>query len=242
MKNNLMNEIEQIVARRKDGKSYVPMPTYLYVEHYGRNIEENMKDISHLFGEKNFFTFKMNRMQKQETPLRNFQVELDKHAELGKEFIGCVLIEISEEAGTEELADFFEYIAGQESLKCLFAIKEDAEEIQELLEQHFFVRVVEGQKYTTEEQLEILNEVFAEAQFVINVEAMKIFEKFFTEKEWQTGDMVENRIRNIARNLVYEKMMQEESFERGISKEDAEAAVKKLWKEPQKKNVIGFCV
>lgn len=242
MKNNLMNEIEQIVERRQNGSAYIPMPTYFYVEHYGRSIENNMKEITELLGKKEFFVFKMSRVQKLESFVRSFQMELEKHASLGKEFNGCVLIELSEDVEQEALADLVEYVARREELTCLFTGKEKEEEVQELLEQYFFVRVVEGQKYSCEEQLEILNQVFAEAHFIADIEAMKIFEKFFAEKEWQPGDMVQNRIRNIARNLIYEKMIQKETVEKCISEEDAERAVKKLLKEPQKRNVIGFCV
>lgn len=242
MKNNLVNEIEQIVERRQNGSAYIPLPTYLYVEHYGRSIENDMKEITTLLGKRDFFVFKMSRVQKLESLVRSFQMELEKHAALGKEFSGCVLIELSEDVEPEALSDLVEYVARREELTCLFTGKEMQEEVQELLEQHFFVRTVEGQKYTCEEQLEILNQVFAEAQFIADSEAVKIFEKFFAEKEWQTGDMVQNRIRNIARNLVYEKMMQKAAVEKSISEEDAENAVKKFLKEPQKKNVIGFCV
>lgn len=242
MKNNLVSEIEQIVGRRQNSSVDIPMPTYLYVEHYGRNIEDDMKEITALLGEKDFFVFKMSRIQKLESWVRSFQMKLEKHAALGKEFSGCVLVELTEEMEQEELPDFLEFVSRQEDLRCLFTMKKKSEEIQQMLEQYFFVRVVEGQKYDCVEQLEILNQVFAEADFIADIEAMKVFEKFFAKKEWQEGDMVQNRIQNIAKNLVYEKMMQEEMQEKCISKEDAENVVKKLLKEPQKRNVIGFCV
>ena len=242
MKNNLVSEIEQLVGRRQNSNAYIPMPTYLYVEHYGRNIEDNMKEITTLFGEKDFFIFKTSRIQKLESLVRSFQMKLEKHAALGKEFSGCVLVELSEEMEQEELPDFLEFVARQEDLRCLFTIKDNSEEIQELLEQYFFVRVVEGQKYNCTEQLEILNQVFAEAEFIADIGAMKVFEKFFAKKEWQEGDMVQNRIQNIAKNLVYEKLMQEEVPEKCISQEDAENVVKKLLKESQKRTVIGFGV
>lgn len=64
MKNNLVNEIEQIVERRQNSSACIPMPTYLYVEHYERSIENSMKEITALLGKKKFFTFKMSRVQK----------------------------------------------------------------------------------------------------------------------------------------------------------------------------------
>lgn len=242
MKNNLVKEIEKIVAQRQNSRAFLPTPTYLYVKHFGRDIEDCMEEITSLMGESEFFVFKTSRIQKTESILRSFLMELEKHAALGKEFKGCVLVELSAEIEPEELNDFLEYAVKQEQLKYLFTTKENVEEMQELLEQHFFVRVVKGLAYSCEEQLEILDEAFQKYHFAADEEAMDLFRKTFSEKEWQENDMVMNRIQNIAKNLVYEKMLSDENNNRCILKEDAQEAVKKLTKETQKRNVIGFYV
>jgi len=240
MGNNLVKEIEKIVAQRKDNKLFLPTPTYLYVKHFGRDIEDSMEEITTLMGETEHFVFKTGRIQKTESLLRSFLMELEKHAFLGKEYAGCVLVELAPETEQEELVDFLDYAQNSKEIKFLFTTKEREEEMQELLEQYFFVRVVKGQAYSCEEQLNILEDAFTDYHFTLEPEAREMFKNAFAEKEWQENDMVMNRIQNIAKNLVYEKMLEEGNGGCSISKEDAEAAVKKFSKEVQKRNVIGF--
>lgn len=240
MKNNLVKEIEKIVAQRKGNQLFLPTPTYLYVKHFGRDIENCMEEITALMGETEYFVFKTGRIQKTESLLRCFLMELEKHSLLGKEYAGCVLVELAPETETEELVDFLDYAENSKQIKFLFSTKEREEEMQELLERHFFVRVVKGQAYSCEEQLGVLEDAFEDYRFKLEPEAKEIFKSALEEKEWQENDMVMNRIQNIAKNLVYEKMLEEGNHICSISKEDAEAAVKKFPKETQKRNIIGF--
>lgn len=242
MKNNLVREIEKIVAQKQNSNEYIPTPTYLYVKHYGRDIEDCMAEITELMGEEEYFIFKTGRIQKAESLLRSFLMELEKHASLGKDFGGCVLVELTVETEDKELADFLDYAENQKQIKFLFTTRENEEEVQELLERYFFVRVVKGQPYDCEEQFALLNEAFCKYQFAMDAAAEEAFQKALAEKEWQESDMVMNRIQNIAKNLVYEKMLAEKCSNRCIGKEDAEEAIKKLVRETTKKNVIGFFI
>ncbi len=242
MQNNLVSEIQKLVEGKKLADADIPMPAYLYIQRYGRKLEKEIEEIAGLLGERQYFTFKAGRVQRENTILRSFLMELEKNALVGKEFAGCVLVELPEVEEAEELEDFLEYVSGQKQIKCIFTIhaKQSEEKMCQLLEQYFFVRVVAGQEYDCEEQVDLIKSVFHTYDFETDPEAIKEFEAFLAGWEWEETDMVENLVQNIARNLVYEKRMEESDNSHSISGNDARNVIQKMQKSAMRRSSIGF--
>lgn len=242
MQNNLVSEIQKLVEGRKLADADIPMPTYLYIQRYGRRLEKEMEEIAQLMGETQYFTFKAGRTLKENTILRGFLMELEKNALVGKDFSGCVLVELPEVEEREELSDFLDYLSGQKQIKCIFTIhaNQSEEKMCQLLEQYFFVRVLEGQKYDCGEQVALIESVFHTYGLESDSEAMKAFEEFFAEWEWEESDMVENLVQNIARNLVYEKRMEASEDAQRITADDAGNIIQKMQRTAIRRSAIGF--
>ena len=63
MKSNLLQELEQIAAYEEQMKIPLPIPSYLFVQKYGRSIEDEMPQIAGLLGKKEWFIFKADSSQ-----------------------------------------------------------------------------------------------------------------------------------------------------------------------------------
>ena len=243
MKSNLLSEIQQILEREDRMKVTLPIPHYLFVQRYGREITEDMQKIAELFGYKEWFSFDTNRPQKDGKLLSYFKMELDKHAGLGREYTGCVLLEISEEVEEKELEEILYYIDSyKERLHCIYTMKtsEEVKMVQKHLEKYGFVRVVQGEQYDANEQIEIFQNTLEAYQFQLNEEAEHYVTEFFRKREWEETDVVKKRIENIAKELVYSNLIREEAEKNIITKDEVEQVLISLQSEPARKKQIGF--
>lgn len=152
MKSNLLSELERIVNSRSD----FPIPSYLFVQQYGRSIQNELKEIAEALGREDSFYFKTEAAGKEYNILQRFRMEEEMHAGLGRKFDGCVLIRISGEEPKKEMDEFLDYLEEeQQRISCLYTTEnyEKVYDIGKKLEQFFFVRVVYGRKYELQEQM-----------------------------------------------------------------------------------------
>jgi len=242
MKSNLLQEIQRIFVREEVMKYPLPMPTYLHVQSYGRSIEDDMKEIAELLHKKQWFSFKTNHRENDRSILAKFLLEQECRSSLGKEYDGCILVELSGEEKENELGEFLDYIDEQkERLNCVFTIKstETVPDIRKHLTTNRFLRVIYGEKYDAYEQIEIFLGILEKYQLQLDEQAQKEVRDFFKEKEWLESDTVEILISNMAKSIVYEKYLEEETQNKLVTREDVLKALNRL-EEPQKKRQIGF--
>lgn len=238
---SVLNELMQVKECEDSKKIKLPRATYFFVRKYGRSMAEEMPEIARVNGNGDWFSFLTEGKKKDVTMLGRFQLELDKRADLGKLFRGAVLVELTGEEEEKELSELLGYIKqNTRQFDCVFTTNalDKAEELKKQLEQYFFVREISGQQYDSEEQkglfLKVLKDYGFETEHLVE-EVKELFE----EIQWEEADMVQNRIENLARNLVYDKMLNPEELPY-VSVEEVKNLTAELKKEPEKKRQIGF--
>ena len=238
----VLEEINQVKKCEKSRQQKLPQPHYLFVQKYGRNLEAEMPEIAGKLGNGTWFSFCTEGKKKDVSITNRFLVEQEKHSELGKKFGGCALVELTGNEEPKELFEFLSYIRQQESgFGCVFTTRtlECVNDIRESLEQHFFVRVIDGEKYDSTEQAGLFCKVLKSFGFSVDNTGDHAVEKVFSDVSWEETDMVRNKIENLARNMVYEKLMLPDA-EQMVSMEEIKAAVSGLKKETEKVRRIGF--
>ncbi len=248
MKNNLLTELQQILEKEDACKGSLPIPNYLFVQQYGRDIEEEMPQIATLFGQKEWFLFDHGTQQKEGKMLSHFKMELNRHAGVGREYSGSILIELStpeEETEEKELEELLSYIDSQKNrLHCVYTMRneETVDRVKRQLENYGFVRVIYAEPYQADEQTEIFLDTLQTYQFRADKGAKQCAKAFFQEREWNTSDAVKIRIENIAKEIVYCSFMNKEIQDNIVHKEEVEQVFASLAKEMTKKRQIGFVV
>lgn len=256
MKNNLLTEIQQILEREDARKGSLPIPNYLFIQQYGRDIVEEMPKIAALFGQTEWFIFDTGAQQKEGTMLSHFKMELNRHAGVGRDYSGSILIELStpeDEREEKELEELLSYINSQKNrLYCVYTMRgqENVEGVKKQLENYGFVRAIYAKPYLSDEQMEIFLNTLQEYGFQADAEAKQCAEVFFQEKEWDTSDAVKIRIVNIAKEIVYcsfvngevkdKEVKDKEVKDNIMRKENIEQVFATLAKEMTKKRQIGF--
>jgi len=246
MKNNLLTEIQQILEKEDARKGCLPIPNYLFIQQYGRDIIEEMPQIAALFGQTEWFTFDTGAKQTEGNILSRFKMELNRHAGVGREYCGSILIGLStpeEEKEEKELEELLSYIDGQKSrLHCVYTMREQeaVDVVKKQLENYGFVRTIYAEAYRVDEQMEIFLDTLKAYQFQADAEAKQCMEAFFRKKEWNTFDAVKIRIENIAKEIVYCSFINEDVQDNIVQKEEVEHVFASLAKETTKKRQIGF--
>jgi len=248
MKNNLLTEIQQILEMKDARKGSLPIPNYLFIQQYGRDLMEEMPQIAALFGQTEWFLFDTGAQQKEGTILSHFKLELNRHAGVGREYSGSILIDLStpeEEKEEKELEELLSYLDSQKNrLHCVYTMRgqETVDKVKKQLENYGFVRVVYAKPYQADEQMEIFLDTLQAYQFQADAEAKRCAEAFFQEKDWETSDAVKIRIENIAKEIVYCSFVNEEVQDNIVQKEEVEKVFTALAKEMTKKRQIGFVI
>ena len=243
MKNNLLTEIKQLFEKEELLGINIPVPSYLFVQRYGREIDGDMKEIAALFGQKEWFAFSAGNMKNEEKLLTGFKMALERHSGVGKEYIGSILVEFSGKETEKEMEELLEYIDSQKHrLHCIYTVKatEWEEDIREQLENYGFVRVVQGEVYDAYEQIEIFEDTLKEYQFQMEEEAEHYIAEFFRKQKWQETDAVRVRIQNMAKEIVYNKLMEGENGKNRVRKEEVERIFRSLQTSKAAKRQIGF--
>lgn len=243
MKSNLLNEIKQLFENRGCLQNTIPIPSYLFVQRYGREIQEEMKEIAALFGQKEWFPFCCAGIKNEEKLLTGFKMALERHSGIGKEYAGSVLVEFSGMEEEKEIEELLDYIDRQKHrLHCIYTIKasEEVKDIKEKLENFGFVRVVQGEEYKHSEQIEIFQETINMYQFRLEEKAEDYIVDFFGKLKWQEEDVVKIRIQNMAKEIVYNRLMEGGHGEKFLKKEEVEYVLHSLQSGKMQQRQIGF--
>lgn len=248
MNSNLLTEIQQIFEKEDARKGSLPIPNYLFIQQYGRGIVEEMPQIAALLGQTEWFTFDDEVHQKEGTILSHFKLELNRHAGVGREYSGSILIELStpeDEKEEKELEELLGYIDSQKNrLHCVYTMRGqgNVDRVKAQLENYGFVRGVYAKPYLVDEQMQIFLDTLQMYQFQVDAEAKQCAEAFFREKEWDTSDAVKTRIENIAKEIVYSSCISGGPQNNMVQKEDVERVFTSLGRESAKKRTIGFVI
>ena len=243
MKSNLLKEIQQLFEYKKEMEATIPIPSYLFVQRYGREINEDMKEIAEVFGQKEWFSFCCANSKNEEKLVNRFKMALERHSGIGKEYTGCILVEFSGMEEEKQIEELLDYIDRQKSrLHCIYTIKasEEVKDIKEQLEKYGFVRIVQGEEYETYEQIEIFRETIEMYQFQLEEDAEEYVVDFFEKQKWQEEDMVKIRIQNMAKEIVYNKLMEAGHNEKLLKKEEVQLVLHSLKSSKMQKRQIGF--
>lgn len=234
-----MNKIK--VFEAYIGKN-IPKPTYLLIQRYGRRPEPVLREVAEAFGKKTFFFLRKEATTK-ETLSERFLIEAKKCTDLGKVFDGFVLIELTGEEKEGEREALYEYIKkNPEEIACAFTVKNEqtAEALYGELVPYFpFLRKVSEECYSPEEQREILVSTLRSGGSELTREAEEWFAEKAADIQWKPEDHVENKLMNLANNLVYEQIMLGESG-LWISSEKLQEALNRQLEPKTEKIPIGF--
>ena len=229
MKKELLKEIKQILEQSKVRAIDFPIPSYLFMQKYGRSIKKEMKEVTKVLGESEWFFFQTLEQNTEESLRFRFQRQEEQNAGLGKVFKGCVLIEVSGEEDEKEWNRLLEYLEEQKGrIRCFFTTKNLQEEnrIRECLERYFFVRVLKAEEFNREEQQGFLEETLEEYGFFVTEETKIATQNFFEQRRWKETEDVEKSIRNLAKNLVYERMLNSSEIRNSIELREWERILK----------------
>lgn len=171
-------------------------------------------------------------------------MDLERHADTGKEFTGCSLIEISKDTlMKDELPEFLEYLKENEKrLYYLFTIKnaKDAVSVQKCIEQYFFTRIVYAEEFSIEEQFEIIRNTCEKYGFSIDHKEQILIMRGLKDRKWKANEHVEFILQNAARAVIYEAILEDKTKERLMSAELSMELLENLQKKTEKEKVFGF--
>lgn len=102
------------------------------------------------------------------------------------------------------------------------------------------MRKILAEKYTVQEQWEMIQKTCMEFQVEIDEEAKERFIQELESREWKVEEQVLLRIKNNVSSQIYELLLTQEQ-RRVISKEMAENILKKIESVIKKTQTIGFC-
>ncbi|MCM1044221.1 MAG: hypothetical protein NC417_01815 [Candidatus Gastranaerophilales bacterium] len=242
--NTILQELEKIKDVEINEGICTPIPNYLYIQRYGRSAQEQMDQILTKIGKKDWFLFKTGEQSEEKKLIEKFDMDLHRHADTGKEYTGCSLIELSKETlGRDELPEFLEYLKENErQLYCLFTIKNagDAVSAQKCIEQYFFTRIVYAEEFSVEEQFDIIRDTCEEYGFGIARKERIGIMRGLEDRKWKADEQVAFLLQNAARSVIYEAMLEDQAKKRLISAELSERLLSKLQKTTEKERILGF--
>lgn len=243
MKNGILTELDILKNYETKTNRKQLRPYYLFVQKYGRTLVTEMQQIAEGFGKNKFFCFKRGNASDKGSLTECLRMELERNAELGKVFNGLVLISLTGDEEEKGRIELYQYITDRAAeLSCVFMTQSEitGEVLKQEMEQYLpLVRMKTGESYDIEEQLEVFTNTLWENGAGLTSEALEYVRQVLSNVEWSETDHVENRIRNIAYNLVYEQILEGKGLHR-ISVRELEQAMKPLQKEQCKKFRIGF--
>lgn len=247
MKSNFLQELELILEGENGKKKFLPIPNYIFVQKYGRSIESEMTQIAKLLGKKEWFVFKADQRQEKKI-LDRFLLEQECKASVGREYTGCVLVELTGTEEEKELAEFLDYIEeASQRLTCIYTTKQmdETERIKNYLMQYGFVRMIEGESYKLNEQLAIFEETVFGYQFSISGGARIRLAEWLHKKDWQEQEKVCTTIQNMAKSAVYQKILTagkvaENKEECLLGKAEIEAVINEFDEKESTRRPIGF--
>lgn len=231
--------------RKMKDFSYLPMPTYLYIEKYGKGIENDMPQICQSLGCKDWVIFPVGSSLYRDNPICGLLREIEKKQEIGREFSGCICIEFGEGLeDTNALNDFLTFIKRyEEKYHYIFTLKnpESAEYVEELLRQLFYIRRVDADGYDMQEIHSCLQSIFAQNHMETDEESILFLEENISRMNWKEKDQVANMITGVIQNRICDKFFAGNLAQgRYFDLTDAKKCIEALKKDKSMTGTIGF--
>lgn len=239
MNNRISNELVTLQNKETALGIKLPKPYFLFVRNYGRSLVKEMKEICSLLKKPTWFSFNMAQYENEQCD--KLRIEVGKESMLGKEYDGCILLTLGESTEEGELMKILEYIQEQKQrIVPVFSVSnyDAAERFKKVIELYQFCRVVEGEAYTVQEQMEILRDELKRYGFQMKDEAA--MEKVLEGLEWEKEELVAKTLRNAAKQMIYEKAMSEDEDDKEIDSETLSKALNMQDKNVITIRVIGF--
>lgn len=242
----MIKEITGIKGLESKAGINVPMPKFIYIEKYGRRPEEQMEDILSAFGKKEWFLYQTDVRFHEGGILENFIMELKKHAKIGKPYEEFVLIELSDTIHMDEgFKNFLAYLKMEEPrMNFMFVMKQSKNtvQVQQCMEQYFFVKTICAEKYSVWEQLESIRDTCNRYGFEISEDAERIFRDSLEKKEWEAEENVICILNNKVCGMIYDAAVSNSESKQIVTGEMASRMISQLAKGKERKIKFGFCV
>lgn len=232
-----------IKNNEKDKNRVFPKTCYLFIESFGRNMEEDMNEIANLQGYEDWFAFEANWDRKPQGLFQEFQLEMQKHSKFGREFEGSILINVVGLIDEIELGNILDYLKEREDkVSFIISVTDNnmAVQVREVMNGSFYTRTIEGKNYEVKEQIEILENELERYGFIFNKGEMEEIYNYLLEVTWKEEEHVIRKLQNVAKKMVYERMMEEE-YSTTFGIKELKAALKEMHME-SKKIKMGFLI
>ena len=241
MNHTILDDIRTIKQLEKRIGKQVPQPLFLFVENYGRTLDDILGDIAKEMGKSDAFVFNTGKYA-ENNPRQYLECEMKKRAELGKSYNGCVLINLTGGLDVVELHELVQFaLERQDELVVLFSVnsKRLAQRVEKVLETYVYVRVVEAEAFSEKEQLCILEEQWNEFGIKLLPREKKKIKETLSKHVWDESDRVRTRLSNLAMKVAYEKIFSGNTEPDNYIESSFEIELNSTEKEPKKRQ-IGF--
>lgn len=206
---NLLTEYMTLKQKEETLGITLPKPVYLFVEHYGRSLEEDLPKLTEVFGFHDYFSFSTDNLSADSNLYQSFYSQMQQAAPTGREFQGCILISLSDRIQEHDFIALIALIKNTEGIVPIFTKKSDADihPLLPILKNHFFLRVINGEPYTTEEQFQIALNELLRCGFSLTPETEQLLTETLEHCAWRKSDSVSHKLKTIVQNLAYDKLM-----------------------------------
>lgn len=214
-----MKIIEELRKMKEtEGRFDFLIPNYLYVEKYGRIIEEDIQKIAECLGYSEWLMYYCSSLSKDKGLVIDFMNEVQKKEKLGREFSGLVCIKITDAISQTELEEFLQLISRyKERYTFMFSVNHlsNVAMIEKELKQHFYIRKNEATLFSPSEMKELLKDFFDEHQVKIGEKELENMTTNLVSREWDEEDQIKNLIIGTIMNyLINQYISGEEEVDR----------------------------
>lgn len=241
MNHTIWDDIKSIKQLEKRIGKKLPKPLFLFVENYGRTLDNMLDELAKEFGKSDAFVFHVGKYAENK-PKQYLECEMKKRAKLGKAYNGCVLVKLSGGMDVVELYELVQFVLEQrEELVALFSVNSMrmAQRVERVLEAYVYVRVVEGEPFSKEEQLGILEEQWNEFGITLLPHEKEKICEVLSAHSWDESDNVRTKLNNLAMKIAYEKIFSGNTKTDNSIESSFELELNSAEKEPKKRQ-IGF--
>lgn len=124
---NLLTEYMTLKQKEETLGITLPKPVYLFTEHYGRSLEEELPELAEAFGFQNYFSFSTDNLSADSNLYQSFYSQMQQAAQTGREFQGCILISLSDRIQEHDFTALITLIKSMEGIVPIFTKKSDAD-------------------------------------------------------------------------------------------------------------------
>ena len=211
---NLLTEYMTLKQKEETLGITLPKPVYLFIEHYGRSLSDELAKLAEAFGYQDYFSFSTDNLASDSNLYQSFYSQMQQAAPTGRDFQGCILISLSDRISEHDFTALVTLIKNTPGILPIFTQKSDADigPLLPILKNHFFLRVVDGEPYSPDEQFQIAREELIRCGFSITPEAEQQLRETLTHCNWQKTDAVSHILKTIVQNLAYNKLINDSDY------------------------------